>query len=79
MAEEKTDEVKPEATPAESNSEAEQSSPAAAETTPPRKKKVNQMNAAEIEAKLKQIQEQQGGLTSKYAEHLLKRKNNLSS
>ncbi len=43
------------------------------------KKKINKMTHAEIDAKLKEIKETMGGWDSKYAQHLLKRKNNLSS
>jgi len=46
---------------------------------PPKKKKVNQMTLSEIEAQLKIVQENMGGFQSKYAQHLLKRKNNLTS
>jgi len=46
---------------------------------PPKKKKVNQMTLAEIEAQLKMVQERMGGFQSKYAQHLLRRKNYLVS
>lgn len=45
----------------------------------PQKRKINQMTPAEIDAKLAQLQETQGGLESKYAQHLLARKASLKS
>ena len=36
--------------------------------------KINKMNLAEIEAKLQEIQSAQGGWSSAYARHLLRRK-----
>jgi hypothetical protein len=52
--------------------------PAAAESGP-KKKKVNQLTLAEIEARLAECQEKQGGLVSKYARQLLARKKALAS
>jgi len=46
---------------------------------PLKKKKVNQMTLAEIEAQLKMVQENMGGIQSKYAQHLLERKKYLVS
>lgn len=40
-------------------------------------KKINEMTVAELDAKLAQVQEKQGGLTSKYARQLLLRKKSL--
>lgn len=37
-------------------------------------KKVNEMTLEEIESKLQEVQQTQGGLTSLYARHLLRRK-----
>ncbi len=51
--------------------------PPAAQPSP--KKKINQMTLEEIEAKLKDVQEQMGGLESKYAQQLLLRKKLLTS
>jgi hypothetical protein len=45
----------------------------------PRKKKMNDLSLAEIEAKLAECQEKQGGLISKYASQLLARKKTLTS
>jgi len=47
--------------------------------TPTKKKKINKMTLAEIEAKLNDIKKKLGGLDSKYAKHLLKRKEFLLS
>ena len=46
----------------------------AAEDSAPRTKKINEMTLKEIEAKLAEVKEKQGGLTSKYAKQLLLRK-----
>ena len=40
-------------------------------------KKINEMTIAELDAKLAEVQEKQGGLTSKYAQQLLLRKKSL--
>ena len=40
----------------------------------PKKKKINEMTLAEIEAKLAEVKEKQGGLASKYAHQLALRK-----
>jgi len=45
----------------------------------PKKKKINEMTIQEIEAKLAEVKEKQGGLVSKYARQLLLRKKSLSS
>ena len=57
---------------------AEGQTPAVEESTP-RKKKINEMTLMEIEAKLAEVKEKQGGLTSKYTKQLLLRKKALSS
>ena len=51
----------------------------AAEESAPKTKKINEMTLKEIEAKLAEVKEKQGGLTSKYAKQLLLRKNVQSS
>jgi len=82
MAEDKADKTTKAQAPAESEKDAAPDAPPTKETaekTPLRKKKINQMNAAEIDARLKLIQEQQGGLGSKYADQLQKRKKTLSA
>lgn len=48
------------------------------EKTGPKRKKINSLTLAEIEAKLAECQEKQGGLQSKYALQLLARKKALS-
>ncbi len=48
------------------------------ETTPKKRKKMNTLTAAEIEAELAECREKQGGLVSKYARQLLARKKALS-
>ena len=45
----------------------------------PKRKKVNALTLAEIEAALAQCKEKQGGLNSKYARQLLARKKALSA
>jgi hypothetical protein len=45
----------------------------AADSTP-KKKKINEMSLAELDAKLAEVKEKQGGLTSKYAHQLADRK-----
>jgi hypothetical protein len=45
----------------------------------PGNKKINKMTPAEIERKLNELRVSQGGLRSKYAQHLLKRKKILGS
>jgi len=42
-------------------------------------KKINEMTLKELDAKLAEVQEKQGGLTSKYARQLLRRKKVLAS
>ncbi len=44
-----------------------------------KKKKISQMTASEVEAKLKDVQANMGGLTSQYAQQLLRRKDELSA
>ncbi len=51
----------------------------AAGDSAPKTKKINGMTLKEIEAKLAEVKEKQGGLTSKYAKQLLLRKKALSS
>lgn len=48
------------------------------EESGPKRKKINALTLAEIEAKLAECQEKQGGLASKYARQLLDRKKALS-
>lgn len=45
----------------------------------PRKKKIKDMSLKEIESRLAELKTTQGGLRSRYARHLLDRKNALSS
>ena len=61
--------AKPEAPPA----------PAAEAAPSPRKKKVNELSLAEIEARLAECKEKQGEFISKYARQLLARKKGLTS
>jgi hypothetical protein len=50
------------------------------EAAPPaKKKKINKMTLAEIETKLEEVKIKMGGLDSKYAQHLILRKNYLNS
>lgn len=53
--------------------------PAPAADSAPRKKRMNELSPAEIEARLADCQEKQGGLCSKYARQLLARKKTLGS
>ncbi len=65
---------------AEKKAEAKAEAPAAAAAEKaPRKKKVNELNLAELEARLAQCKEKQGELISKYALQLLARKKALTS
>lgn len=68
---------------AEKKSEQKPTAPAApaapAAESAPRKKKMNELSPAEIEARLADCQEKQGGLASKYARQLLARKKSLGS
>jgi hypothetical protein len=57
---------------------AEGQTQAAGDSTP-KTKKINGMTLKEIEAKLAEVKEKQGGMTSKYAKQLLLRKKVLSS
>ena len=52
---------------------------APAEETSKKRKKINDLTLAEIEARLAQCREKQGSLTSKYACQLLARKKSLTS
>jgi len=52
---------------------------AAAPESGPKRKKINRFGLAEIEARLAECQEKQGGLASKYARQLLARKKALTS
>ena len=54
-----------------------QAAPAAEGT--PKKKKINDLGLAEIEARLADCKDKQGGLISKYARQLLARKKALTS
>jgi len=45
----------------------------------PKKKKIKDMTMAELDAKLAEVKEKQGGLTSKYAKQLLLRKKTRSA
>jgi hypothetical protein len=49
------------------------------EESTPKRKKMNSLNLAQIEAELAKCQEKQGGLVSKYARQLLARKKALSA
>jgi len=51
----------------------------AAGNASPKTNKINRMSLSEIEAKLAEVKEKQGGLTSKYAKQLLLRKKVLSA
>jgi hypothetical protein len=51
----------------------------AAPETPAGNKKINEMTGKELDAKLAEVQEKQGGLTSKYAKQLLLRKKSRAS
>ena len=50
-----------------------------AQNTEKKNMKINRMTLAEIEAKMAEIQTTQGGLRSKYAQQLLRRKNAVGS
>lgn len=55
-------------------------SPAAPESpASPRRKKIKSLTLAEIEEKIAQVKEKQGGFTSRYARQLLHRKKILTS
>ncbi|MBU4141089.1 MAG: hypothetical protein KKA80_04275 [Candidatus Omnitrophica bacterium] len=43
-----------------------------------KKKKINRLTLKEVEKKIQEVQEKMGGLTSSFARHLLKRKEQLS-
>ena len=66
----------------------EEAQPAAQESKPPEKlahephskvKKLNCMNLEEVEKELKVVKEKMGGFNSRYAQHLLSRKKELSN
>ncbi len=66
--------------PPETEKPEEPEKPEAAPSAPPaKKKKINKMTLAEIEAKLEDVKIKMGGLDSKYAQHLILRKNYLNS
>jgi hypothetical protein len=50
-----------------------------AQATEKKNMKINRMTLAEIEAKIEELRVAQGGLASKYARQLLRRKNTLGS
>jgi len=52
---------------------------ASAEESSPRRKKINELTLAEIEARLAECQEKQGSLISKHARQLLARKKTLTA
>jgi len=65
---------------AEKKADAKTEAPAAAAAeTAPRKKKINELSLAEIEARLAECKAKQGELISKYARQLLARKKALGS
>ncbi|MGA2533232.1 MAG: hypothetical protein ABSG19_09360 [Candidatus Aminicenantales bacterium] len=65
---------------AEKKTEQKPAAPAApAAESAPRKKKMNELSPAEIDARLADCQEKQGGLVSKYARQLLARKKSLGA
>ncbi len=65
---------------AEKKADAKTEAPAAAAgESAPRKKKVNELSLAEVEARLAECKEKQGDLGSKYARQLLARKKTLTS
>ncbi len=47
--------------------------------TPAGNKKINEMSLKDLEAKIAEVKEKQGGMTSKYAQQLLLRKKSLAS
>lgn len=47
--------------------------------TPAGNKKINEMSLKDLEAKIAEVKEKQGGMTSKYAQQLLLRKKSLTS
>lgn len=74
---------KTEAPQAEEKTAAEKEEPkregAPVEAPTKKRKKVNRMTLEEIEKKLKEVKERMGGITSRYACQLLKRKEQLTS
>jgi len=65
---------------AEKKAEKTTQAPAPAQSeSGPKKKKINELSLAEIEARLAECQEKQGGLLSKYARQLVARKRALSA
>jgi hypothetical protein len=64
----------------EKKAQAKPEAPAApAAESAPRRKKINELDLAEIDARLALCQEKQGSLASKYARQLLARKKVLTS
>jgi len=59
--------------------EEEKPEPEKAEAAGPKKKKINKMTLAEVEAKLEEVKSTMGGLYSKYAQQLILRKEYLKS
>lgn len=57
----------------------EKPEPEKAEAPGPKKKKINKMTLAEVEAKLEEVKSAMGGLNSKYAQQLILRKEHLKS
>ncbi len=47
--------------------------------TPAGNKKINEMSLKDLESKIAEVKEKQGGMTSKYAQQLLLRKKSLAS
>jgi len=74
MAEEK----KPGKEKAPAKPEAPAQADAGSESTGKRRKKINEMTLKEIEDKLAEVKEAQGGLSSRYAHQLSARKKNLT-
>lgn len=73
----KKEKAKPEA---EKAAKKEETAPEGVEASPSKSsKKINKMTLEEVEAKLEDVKTTQGGLSSKYAQQLLRRKGYLSS
>ncbi len=77
MAEEKKE--KAESQKPKKEAPKEEAAAPAAGNAEKKNKKVNQLTLAEIEAKLSEIKQAQGGLASSYARHLIRRKKTLGS
>lgn len=65
--------------PPKKEKEEEKPEPEKAEAAGPKKKKINKMTLAEVEAKLEEVKSTMGGLYSKYARQLILRKEYLKS